>query len=131
MLESARRLVEDLVCDTPGGREGEMAFEEPWEIRAFAIAVAAHRAGHFHWDQFQSALVASIEKWEAAGGSSQDGSWSYYTHWVTALEIVMANAGALPVGDLDDRTASVLATTATANHHEAHHDPIAIDPAIA
>lgn len=127
-VEAARRLVEDLVCDTPGGREGELSFEEPWEIRAFAMAVAGHQAGRFTWDEFQAALIASIDEWEAAGGTATS-HWSYYVHWLTALEVVMARSGDLPRASLDERTSHVLATTATANHHAPHHDPIAIDPA--
>ena len=38
--------------------------------------------------------------------------------------------GLLSEADLDERTRSVLATPRTANHHEAHRDPVAIDPAV-
>jgi hypothetical protein len=42
---------------------------------------------------------------------------------------VLAGNGLLTEAHLDDRTKSVLATPRTANHHEAHREPIAIDPA--
>ena len=37
--------------------------------------------------------------------------------------------GLLSEADLDDRTRAVLATPKTANHHEAHREPVAVDPA--
>ena len=43
-LGEARRRVQRLVYDLPGG-EGQAPFHEPWELRAFAIAVAAYHAG--------------------------------------------------------------------------------------
>lgn len=128
ILDAARHRIEDLVCDTPGGREGELSFDKPWEVRAFAMAVAGHQNGQFAWDEFQRSLVASIGTWEGTGGQSTS-EWSYYVHWVNALESVMTRAGALPASSLDDRTSTVLSTQANANHHEAHHEPIAIDPA--
>lgn len=50
-------------------------------------------------------------------------------HWLTALETVLAWSGLLSETDLDDRTRAVLATPKTANHHEAHREPVAVDPA--
>lgn len=56
--------------------------------------------------------------------------WSYYEHWVIALESVLAGSGLLSESALDDRTKTVLATPRTANHHEAHREPVAVDPAL-
>lgn len=127
--EARRRVVEQLVCGLPGGRPGELSFEQPWEIRAFALAVAAHNAGQYHWPSFQGALIDSIKDWEAANPTLTDPSWSYYEHWVTALETVLGDAGMLDADNLDARTREVLATPANRNHHEAHLEPIAVDPA--
>lgn len=128
-LERDRRLVEELVCDLPGGSPDQLSFESPWEIRAFALAVTAYHAKKFDWGQFQSALIASISEWEARGGDRESDPWSYYEHWLVALEDVMVEAGDLDPAALDVRTAEVLATPANRNHHEAHPEPIAIDPA--
>lgn len=125
-----RREVEKLVCDLPGGRPGEMAFNEPWEIRAFALAVSAHQEGKFVWADFQGALIESIREWEESVPDLDDRSWSYYQHWVVALEKVLGEAGRLSTDSLDAKTAEVLATPANRNHHEAHLEPIAIDPAL-
>lgn len=124
-----RRAVEDLVCDMPGVRAGDLAFDEPWEIRAFALAVSAHKSGQFDWSQFQGALIASISAWEKENPGLDDPSWSYYEHWVAALEQVLGNQGVLLLDELDGRTLDVLAVPANRNHHEAHTEPIAVDPA--
>jgi nitrile hydratase accessory protein len=129
-LEARRREVEELVCGLPGGSDGERAFDEPWQIRAFALAVGAHRAGQYDWPAFQSALVASIRDWENSVPSLDDPSWSYYEHWVSALESVLGQLGAIEPDSLEARTQEVLATPANKGHHKAHLDPIAVDPAI-
>jgi nitrile hydratase accessory protein len=123
-LGAARRRVEALVCGLPGA--GDKGFDEPWELRAFAMAVAAHHEGHYEWSEFQQSLISSIERWE----SDVDGEpWSYYEHWLTALEAVLASKGALTEDDLDQRTKIVLTTPRDANHHEAHREPVAISAA--
>lgn len=125
-----RREVEALVCDLPGARHKELAFDEPWQIRAFALAVSAHKAGQYDWATFQGALAASIQRWEAEVGDVGDSSWSYYEHWVDALESVLSGQGALASSALDARTAEVLAAPPGRNHHEAHLEPVAVDPAV-
>lgn len=126
----ARRAVEDLVCDLPGGRTADTSFDHPWEIRAFALAVAAHTAGEYDWQLFQGALIDSISAWESTNPSRDDDSWSYYQHWVSALEAVLATAGALDRDALEARTADVLAVPPNRNHHKATLEPVAIGPAI-
>ena len=124
-LGDARRRVEALVAELPGGT-GELSFEHPWELRAFALAVAAYHNGQYEWSEFQLSLIDAIRRWEDGGGAEP---WSYYEHWLTALETVLAGNGALSDAALDERTKAVLATPRTANHHEAHREPVAVDPA--
>ncbi|MCW2720165.1 MAG: hypothetical protein QOG20_84 [Pseudonocardiales bacterium] len=125
-LGDARRRVEELVCQLPGG---DRAFNEPWELRAFAMAVAAYHSGQYEWSEFQLSLIDSIKKWEEAGVSENPAPWSYYEHWLEALETVLAGNGALSDAALDERTKAVLSTPKNANHHEAHREPVAVDPA--
>jgi nitrile hydratase accessory protein len=124
-LGDARRRVEALVAELPRGT-GELSFEHPWELRAFALAVAAYHNGQYEWSEFQLSLIDAIRRWEEGGGAEP---WSYYAHWLTALETVLAGNGALSDAALDERTKAVLATPRTANHHEAHREPVAVDPA--
>lgn len=123
-----RRRVEALVCGLPAVEPEQRSFEHPWEIRAFAMAVSAHRELGFDWTEFQQALIASIDGWEERTGTSDRG-WSYYEHWVAALESVLASLGLLGLDELARQTRDVLAVPANRNHHEAHTEPIAIDPA--
>jgi nitrile hydratase accessory protein len=123
-LGDARRRVESLLRELPGG-SGDRSFDQPWELRAFAIAVAAYHSGQYEWSEFQLSLIACIKQWKQSGGREP---WSYYEHWLEALETVLAGNGALSGAALDERTKSVLATPKNKNHHQAHRQPVAIDP---
>ncbi|MDQ1012164.1 nitrile hydratase accessory protein [Streptomyces sp. V4I23] len=128
-LGETRRQVEELVCGLPGADPSQMGFQFPWEIRAFALAVAAHKALKFDWSQFQAALIASIQDWENGNTETGEVPWSYYAHWVAALETVMATQCVLEPNALDEKVQRVLAEPPNRNHHEAHTEPIVIDPA--
>lgn len=123
-LGDARRRVEALVSNLPAGA-GDQAFEQPWELRAFAIAVAAYHNGQYEWSEFQLALIDAIKKWEQGGLEP----WSYYQHWLTALETVLAGTGLLSEAALDERTKAVLGTPRDAEHQRARPEPVAVDPA--
>lgn len=77
----------------PPRDNGELVFAEPWESRAFGMAVALHDAGTFAWERFQGALIARIAAWEAAHPNGE--GWSYYSRWLEALEDVLAETGAV------------------------------------
>jgi nitrile hydratase accessory protein len=124
----ARRRVQALIAGLPGGRDGELAFSEPWEIRAFAIAVAAYDNGQYGWSEFQLSLIESIRQWEQGGRDPGTEPWNYYEHWLTALETVLAGSGLLSESLLDERAKEVLATPRDASHQAAHLEPVAIDP---
>ncbi|MDI2037250.1 nitrile hydratase accessory protein [Paenarthrobacter nitroguajacolicus] len=128
-LGQTRRDVEKLVCGMPGGNPDQRGFEHPWEIRAFAMAVAAHQTLKFDWANFQKSLIASIQAWESTNAGAADGQWSYYQHWVSALEAILTDVELLNQDDLDLQTDKVLALPPNRNHHEAHTEPITIDPA--
>ena len=124
-LGDARRRVEKLLRDLPQADKG---FDEPWELRAFAMAVAAYHEGHYEWSEFQLSLIESIKQWE--DGSAGE-PWNYYEHWLNALETVLASTGALSdSAALDHRTREVLATPRNANHHRPRREPVAVSPAV-
>lgn len=105
---------------------GQVSFDAAWELRVFALAVAAHRGGRFDWPAFQQALVAAIARWERSDGGT---SWRYYDRWLEALEDVLAEKGALDVAELDERTHAVLTTPRDASHQRARREPVAVDAA--
>lgn len=127
-IGDARLRVEALVCDLPGGGVDERMFDQPWELRAFAIAVATYHSGTYEWSEFQRSLIQAIKQWEEGGGGEP---WSYYEHWLTALETVLADNGVLSDAAVGERTREVLAIPRDANHHEAHREPVAVSPATA
>lgn len=121
-----RRRVDALVSRMPQSDSADRAFDKPWQLRAFAIAVAAYHEGHYEWSEFQLSLAESIRTWEEGG---HEVPWNYYEHWLEALEKVLGAHGlGAEMAEVDQRTRSVLATPSNANHHEAHWEPIAISP---
>ena len=64
-------------------------FAEPWEARAFAMAVSLHDRGLFTWGEWADALAARIK----AAADDRDVGGSYYHHWLGALEDLLAGNG--------------------------------------
>jgi nitrile hydratase accessory protein len=100
----------------PPRANGELVFAEPWESRAFGMAVALHAAGAFTWERFQAALVARIAEWEA--GRPSGAGWRYYRCWLAALEDVLAADGTLSPDDVTARAEAL--TTRPAGHDHPH-----------
>jgi nitrile hydratase accessory protein len=105
----------------PPRSNGELVFAAPWESRAFAMAVALCEAGRFAWSTFQVALIARIGAWEA---DHPDGrGWSYYVHWLGALEDVLASDGAVRAEEVTVR-AGELAARPSGHDHRGDHTPL-------
>lgn len=97
----------------PPRSNGELVFEEPWESRAFGVAVALHDAGLIDFEAFRSRLIEEIGAWEAAHGPSAQG-YRYYERWLAALERTLLDAGLVD--------AEHVGTARTALEHEWAHD---------
>ncbi|MCP5149977.1 MAG: nitrile hydratase accessory protein [Ectothiorhodospiraceae bacterium] len=107
----------------PHDAEGPV-FREPWEAQAFAMTLRLHEAGHFTWAEWASALSAQITAAQAAG--DPDLGDTYYTHWLAALEALVARKG------IASRTEQVARKEAwrVAAERAPHGEPIALDAAI-
>ncbi|WUD70901.1 nitrile hydratase accessory protein [Streptomyces sp. NBC_00510] len=103
----------------PPRSNGELVFAEPWESRAFGMAVGLHEAGAFAWPRFQAALIARIRAWENAPPA--DGPWNYYRLWLAALEDVLAEQDVVRSGEVTAR-ARTLAGRPAGHDHGDHHD---------
>jgi nitrile hydratase accessory protein len=74
----------------PRDTEGPV-FREPWEAQAFAMALALHRRGLFAWSEWTAVLADEIKRAQAEG--DPDTGETYYRHWLTALERIVAQKG--------------------------------------
>lgn len=71
---------------------GEPLFAEPWEGRAFAMALDVVDRSGGSWEDFRTRLVAAI---------AEDGTRPYYASWVVALERLVVETAAVTEPDLD------------------------------
>jgi len=67
-------------------------FREPWEARAFGMALALHERGLFTWDEWAQTLAAQIRAAQALG--DPDLGNTYYRHWLAAIEDLVSAKGA-------------------------------------
>jgi nitrile hydratase accessory protein len=74
----------DRLASLPRDAEGPV-FREPWEARAFGLAVALHDRGMFTWTEWAEALGREI-----AAAGPDDGT-GYYERWLAALERIVAD----------------------------------------
>ena len=88
-LTAAQRLTQ-AVPGVPRDAEGPV-FREPWEAQAFAMALALHERGVFTWNEWAATLAAEIKRAQAAG--DPDTGETYYSHWLNALEKLVAEKG--------------------------------------
>lgn len=69
----------------------EPVFAEPWQARAFALALNLSEHGHFTGSEWTAALARELQK-VAARGEIDDGA-QHYAHWVAALEALTIEKG--------------------------------------
>jgi nitrile hydratase accessory protein len=78
------------VPGVPQDEQGPV-FKEPWEAQAFAMTLALHERGLFSWKEWAAALGAEIKRAQDAG--DPDTGETYYSHWLAALERLVAEKG--------------------------------------
>jgi len=116
-----------LIVDTKGAAapprvNGELAFDQPWESRAFGLAVALCQGGHYEWVQFRARLIDEIASWDVQSRTNQE-RWSYYDCWLAALERLVVDEGLLGQQELWERAVQV--ADDAEHEHDAHdHDRV-------
>ncbi|MGH2360061.1 MAG: nitrile hydratase accessory protein [bacterium] len=85
----------------PPRRNGELVFQEPWEGRAFGLAVTLRDQGLFSWNAFRDRLVAAIA--EADCRAADVNRPQYYENWLTALERLLVTEGILTMAEIQAR----------------------------
>jgi nitrile hydratase accessory protein len=98
----------------PPRHNGELLFAEPWQSRAFGMAVTLYESGAFAWPAFQAALIARIGAWERAHPDNCD--YAYYDHWLDALQDVLAEQGAVSEAEVVARAATLAGRPAGHDH---------------
>lgn len=93
--------------DSPPRQNGTLHFGQPWEERAFGLALALAKKGHYEWEDFRQALITSIAEWEAEP-AHQNPTWDYYQRWLIALERLAIASGVIDAAALDERTSALL-----------------------
>jgi hypothetical protein len=74
-------------------RNGELAFDAPWQARVFGLAaVLVDTRLDGDWEPFRTELIAAIAADEAR---------PYWESWTAALERLLAATGLVTVADLD------------------------------
>jgi nitrile hydratase accessory protein len=92
----------------------EVVFAEPWEARAFALAVTLSGGARFSWDEFRDRLIAEIAEGDAAAAGDAEhaaGAASlYYERWLAALEKILCDKAVLSTAEIEQRAAAIAAS---------------------
>ena len=88
--EAAARHVAQELPRIPQDNDGPV-FREPWEAQAFAMTLALYQRGLFTWNEWATALGSEIKRAQASG--DPDSGETYYLHWLSALEKLVAEKG--------------------------------------
>jgi nitrile hydratase accessory protein len=83
----------------PPRSNGELVFEEPWQGRAFGMAVALSEDQCYGWEDFRQHLIAQI-----AAADARDDPTGYYERWLAAFEHLLTERGIISPTELDERT---------------------------
>lgn len=105
----------------PPRSNGELVFAEPWESRAFGLAMALNAGGVFEWEDFRQQLITAVA--EAEREATDDAPYSYYRCWQLALERVLAAGGVVTPEQLQARAEELEARPPGHDHdHDHGHD---------
>lgn len=85
----------------PDGLESDAAFAEPWQARAFAMAVLASRQGCFSWSEWTQALGRELQR--ASNVEPRVTGDCYFDCWLSALQSLLLDKGAIGQGELSER----------------------------
>ncbi len=110
--------VDAAIAETEGlpRRNGELVFEEPWEARAFGLAVVVCRERDLDWEQFRSRLVDEIDAWER----NPRNTWSYYDRWLAALERLVVELDLVGADELTEHAERLAHEDAHDHDHDGH-----------
>jgi nitrile hydratase accessory protein len=107
-----------MAAEGPPRRNGELAFDEPWESRLFGITMALCEREVVDWDDFRRQLIVEIAR---ADAGHPDGSGGGYWHrWERALLAIVG--GAVDLRGLQRRADELAARPPGHDHGDHVHD---------
>ncbi|MBF6560931.1 MAG: nitrile hydratase accessory protein [Candidatus Binataceae bacterium] len=122
-MAERRKIAERAADEISDAAADGAVFAEPWQARAFAIAVTLSRAGRFAWDEFRAALIAEIGADETDRGDARHvgdaahpadagaaAGAAYYESWLAALERMIHAKGLLAPAEIERRAAAIAAS---------------------
>jgi nitrile hydratase accessory protein len=107
----------------PRDQDGPV-FNQPWEAKAFALAVRLSEAGCFTWSEWVKIFSQEINAAQERG--DPDLGDTYYQHWLNALERICVEKGLIGSVDMQRRTA----TWRRAYFNTPHGQPVDLSAAL-
>ena len=101
-MKETRLSIDDFPA-LPRDQEGPV-FNQPWEAKAFALAVRLSEAGCFTWPEWVRIFSQEIKAAQERG--DPDLGDTYYQHWLNALERICAAKGLVGSEDIHRRKAT-------------------------
>lgn len=101
-----------------------LTFTLPWTARAFAIMLAASKAGHFSLSSFQASLIDTIAAAETEGQPIKTEE-DYYTCWIIALTKLLKAEDKFSDQQLnvaEDKVRKRLVAIEHEHNHSDHHN---------
>lgn len=79
------------------------AFAEPWQARAFALAVLASKQGCFTWSEWSQALGRELRQAPPADAPAGVPAPDYFDCWLSVLQSLLLGKGAVSPDELSAR----------------------------
>lgn len=109
MTDDLETTISEVRAATEPPGEEDVAFDAPWQARAFALTVGLRREDDFPWDAFQTRLVEELEtvagETEPSGGA-ENVETAYYEAWLAAFERLLLEEDLLDREELAERVAA-------------------------
>ncbi len=115
MTDSPRNRTDTGTLTATAPDHADAVFAEPWEARAFALALTLSEGGKFSWDEFRDRLIAEIAEADAAAirdrhTASASPRGPYYECWLAALEKLLREKALLNADEIERRAAAIAAS---------------------
>ena len=101
-MKDTRLSIDDLPA-LPRDKDGPV-FSQPWQAKAFALAVRLSEAGYFTWPEWVRIFSQEIKAARERG--DPDLGDTYYQHWLNALERICAAKDLVGREDIQRRKAT-------------------------